>query len=162
MNLGWSHTQGTLHNLKKLHDSLCFTSPAKCAPTKWLHKSPWIVWNCRILLKDKELSCLNLIATVFCCGQIRWIALRVLIQTSHGFFCSVNHLSGGGVYANHDATHSPGLARKNKTENDSRLLKNSEGNRDDEWTFCRGRGADIALFLKKTRIGKIRKIFEEN
>ena len=84
------------------------------------------------------------------------------LQTSNGFFCSVNHLRGGGVYANHNATHSPGLARKNKTENDSRLLKNSEGNRDDNWTFCRGQGADIALFLKKTRIGKIRKILEEN
>ena len=81
------------------------------------------------------------------------------LQTSNGFFCSVNHLSGGGVNANHN---SPSLAHKNKTENDSRLLKNSEGNRDDEWTFCRGQGADIALFLKKTRIGKIRKIFEEN
>ena len=107
-------------------------------------------------------SCLNLIATVFCSSQIRWIALRVYKLTSNGFFCSVNHLSGGGVYANHNVTHSPGLARKNKTENDSRLLKNSEGNRDDEWTFCRGQGADIALFLKKTRIGKIRKIFVEN
>ena len=73
------------------------------------------------------------------------------VQTSNGFFCSVNHLSGGGVYANHNATHSPSLARKNKTENDSRLLKNSEGNRDDEWTFCRGQGADIALFLKKKK-----------
>ena len=52
---------------------------------------------------------------------------------------------------------SPSLA-----ENDSRLLKNSEGNRDDKWAFCRGQEADIALFLKKTRIRKIRKIFEEN
>ena len=31
--------------------------------------------------------------------------------------------------------HSPILARKNKTENDSRLVKISEGNRDDEWNF---------------------------
>ena len=59
----------------------------------------------------------------------------------------------GRSYANHNATHSPSLARKNKTENDSRLLKNSEGNRDDEWTFCRG---------QETRIRMIRKIFEEN
>ena len=72
------------------------------------------------------------------------------LQTSNGFFCSVNHLSGGGVNANHNATHSPSLARKNKTENDSRLLKNSEGNRDDEWTFCRRQEADIALFLQET------------
>ena len=42
---------------------------------------------------------------------------------------------------------------KTKTENDSRLLKKSEGNYDDEWTFCRG---------QKTRIRMIRKIFEEN
>ena len=34
------------------------------------------------------------------------------LQTSNGFFCSVNHLSGGGVNANHNATHSPSLARK--------------------------------------------------
>ena len=58
-----------------------------------------------------------------------------------------------GVNANHNAKHSPSLACKNKTENDSRLLKNSEGNRDDEWTF--GRGQEI-------RIRMIRKIFEEN
>ena len=84
------------------------------------------------------------------------------LQTSNGLFCSVNHLSRGGVNANHDATHSLGLARKNKTENDSRLLKNSEGNRDDDYTFCRGQRADITLFLQETRIRKIRKIFEEN
>ena len=41
-------------------------------------------------------------------------------------------------------------------------LKNSGGNCDDEWTFCRGQEADIALFLQETRIRKIRKIFEEN
>ena len=62
----------------------------------------------------------------------------------------------------HNATHSPSLARKNKTENDPRLLKNSEGKRNDEWTFYRGQEADIALFLQGTRIRKIRKIFEEN
>ena len=53
------------------------------------------------------------------------------------------------VNANHNAKHSP----LTKTENDSRLLKNSEGNRDDEWTFCLG---------QETRIRMIRKIFEEN
>ena len=37
-----------------------------------------------------------------------------------------------------------------KTENDSRLLKKSEGNRNDEWTFYRGQEADIALFLQGT------------
>ena len=60
-----------------------------------------------------------------------------------------------------NATHSPSLARKNKTENDSRLLKNNKGNRDDEWNVCRKQEADIALFLQETRIRKIRKIFEE-
>ena len=49
--------------------------------------------------------------------------------------------------------HPPRLACKNKTENNSRLLKTSEGNRDDELTFCRG---------QETRIRMIRKIFEEN
>ena len=58
--------------------------------------------------------------------------------------------------------HSPSLARKNKIENDPKLLKNSEGNRDDEWNFCWGQEADIALFLQETRIGKIIKSFEEN
>ena len=53
-------------------------------------------------------------------------------------FSSVNQLSGGGVNANHNATHSPSLAvaGKNKIENDPKLLKNSEGNCDDEWNFC--------------------------
>ena len=40
-------------------------------------------------------------------------------------------------------------------ENDPKLLKNSEGNQDDEWNFCRGQEADIALFLLETRIRKI-------
>ena len=70
-----------------------------------------------------------------------------------GFAVPFDHLSGGGVNANHNAKHFASLACKNKTENDSRLLKNSEGNRDDEWTFCRGQEA---------RIRMIRKIFEEN
>ena len=50
--------------------------------------------------------------------------------------------------ANHNATRSRSLARKNKTENDSRLLKNNEGNRDGEWNFYRGKEPDIALFCK--------------
>ena len=58
------------------------------------------------------------------------------LKTSNGFFCSVNHLSGGGVNANHNATHSPSLDCKNKIANDPKLLKNGEGNRDDEWNFC--------------------------
>ena len=52
---------------------------------------------------------------------------------------------------------SPSLA-----ENDSRLLKNSKGNRDGEWIFCRRKEADVALFLQVTRIRKIRKNRETN
>ena len=70
-----------------------------------------------------------------------------------GFFCSVNHFSEGGtVSANHNVTCSPSLA-----ENDSRLLKNSEGNCDGEWIFCQRKEADVALFLQVTGIRKIRK-----
>ena len=41
------------------------------------------------------------------------------LQTLDGFFCSINHLSGGGVNANDKAMCSPSLTCKNKTENDS-------------------------------------------
>ena len=77
-------------------------------------------------------------------SQIRCIALQV---------CKLQMgLSpGGGVNANHNAKHSPSLACKNKTENDSRLLKNSEGNRDDEWTFCRGQETRIRNDPKNLR-----------
>ena len=34
------------------------------------------------------------------------------LKTLSWFFCSVNHVSGGGVNANHNATHSPSLAHK--------------------------------------------------
>ena len=43
-------------------------------------------------------------------------------------FCSVNDLSEDGVNANHNVTCSPRLA-----EDDTRLLKNSEGDGDGEW-----------------------------
>ena len=66
----------------------------------------------------------------------KFIVSRCVFANFEWFFCSVNHLSGGGVNANHNTTHSPSLARKNKIENDPKLLKNSEGNRDDEWNFC--------------------------
>ena len=49
------------------------------------------------------------------------------LRSDLGFFCSVNHFSEGRVNANHNVTCLPSLA-----ENDSRLLKNSEGNRDGE------------------------------
>ena len=48
----------------------------------------------------------------------------------------------------------------NNIENDPKLLKNSEGNRDDAWNFCCGQQVDIALFLQETRIRKILKSFE--
>ena len=45
----------------------------------------------------------------------------------------------------------------------TKLRINGEGNRDDEWTFCRGKEADIALFLQvTTRIRQLRKILETN
>ena len=77
-------------------------------------------------------------------NEIRCIALGVS-QTSKanvegkrrrdfGFFCSVDHLSEGGVNANHNITCSPSLA-----ENDSRLFKNSEGNLDGQWIFDEGK-----------------------
>ena len=47
-------------------------------------------------------------------------------------------------------------------KNDSRLLKNSEGNRHDEWDFCREQEADNAFFLQETIIRNIKKILEEN
>ena len=74
-----------------------------------------------------------------------------------GFFCSVNHFSEGVVNANHNVTCSPSSA-----ENDSGLLKNSEGNRDGEWIFCWRKEADVALFLQVSRMRQIIKICEAN
>ena len=78
-----------------------------------------------------------------------------VLQTSlgFGFFCSVNHFSEGGVYTNHSVTCSSSLA-----ENDSRLLKNSEGNHDGERIIYQKKEADVAFFLQVTRIRKVRKI----
>ena len=61
---------------------------------------------------------------VLCCAYCN-------LRRDFGFFCSINHFSEGGVKANHNVMSSPSLA-----ENDSRLLKNSKGNRDGEWIFC--------------------------
>ena len=76
--------------------------------------------------------------------QPKFVVSRRL-QFSKGFwvflFCPWNHLSGGGVHANHNALHLPCFTRKNKTANDSKLLNNSKGNRDGEWNFCRWEGA---------------------
>ena len=73
------------------------------------------------------------------------------------FFCSVNHFGEGEVNADHNVTCSPSLA-----ENELRLLKNSEGNRDDGWIFCRRKEADNALLLQVTRMRKIIKIWKPN
>ena len=89
-------------------------------------------------------------------SEIRCILLRVS-QTSNGFWVFLFRQSfwWRRGHANHNATCSPSL-----TENDSRLLKNSEGNRDGEWIFCRGKEADVASFLQLAKIRNIRKICE--
>ena len=65
------------------------------------------------------------------------------------FFCSSSHLICGGVNADHSVTRSPSFSRKNKTDNDYGLFKNSEGNHGGDWNlFCRGKEPDIALLLQ--------------
>ena len=44
----------------------------------------------------------------------------------------------------------------------TRLLKNSEGNRNGGWIFCRRKEADVALFSQMTRMRMISKICEAN
>ena len=79
------------------------------------------------------------------------------LQRDFGFFCSMNHFSEGGVNANHNVTCTSSLA-----DNDSRLLKRSEGNHNGEWIFCRRKEADVALFLRVRRMRKIIKICKAN
>ena len=67
-------------------------------------------------------------------------------------FCSVNHFSEGGVNANHNVTCSPSL-----TENDSRMFKNSEENRDGEWIFCRRKEAEGCFILVSDKSKKDQK-----
>ena len=47
------------------------------------------------------------------------------------------------------------LHRKNKTENDSTLLKNSKENHDGEWNFCRGKEADNCFILASDKNKKL-------
>ena len=61
---------------------------------------------------------------------------------------SIIFFSGGEVNVNHNATRSPSFASRNGTDNNSRLLKKSEGNRDGDWNFCRRKEPDIALLLQ--------------
>ena len=42
----------------------------------------------------------------------KFVVSRCTFTNFEWVFCFVNHLSGGGVNANHDATHSPSLALK--------------------------------------------------
>ena len=78
-------------------------------------------------------------------SKIRCIALCVLqtFRRDSGFFCSVNHFSEAWL-------------------TDSRLLENSDGNRDGEWIFCQRKEADVAIFLQVTRIRKVIRICEAN
>ena len=69
-------------------------------------------------------------------------------------FCTVNHLSGGGVNANHNATHSPSLARQKKLRIAKEIAMMNG-------IFVESRSRH-ALFLQESRTRKIRKIFEEN
>ena len=68
----------------------------------------------------------------------------------------MNHFSESRVNTNHNVTCAPSLA-----ENDSRLLKNSEGNRNGELIFCRRKEADDALFLQVTSMRKIIKFAKQ-
>ena len=80
------------------------------------------------------------------------------LQGILGFsFPKIILVKAGLMPAIHNVTCSPSLA-----ENDFRLLKNSEGNRDGEWIFCRRKEADVVLFLQVTRMRKIIKICEAN
>ena len=93
-----------------------------------------------------------------CCLTAKFIVSHCTyfkLRSDFGFFCSVNHL--GRVNASHNVMCSPSLAR-----NGSRLLKDIKRNRDSVWIFCRGKEADVALFLQGTRIIKIVKICEAN
>ena len=69
------------------------------------------------------------------------------LRRDFGFFSFVNRFSEGGD--NHNVTCSPSSA-----ENDSRLLKDSEGYRKGVWMLCPRKEADVALFLQVTRIRK--------
>ena len=87
--------------------------------------------------------------------------------TANSAQCWVNHSVSndkgkGEVNANYNAIHLPSLTRKNKTKNDSRLLKNSKGNRHGQWNFCQGKEADITLFFQVTKARKIRKNLRSN
>ena len=69
------------------------------------------------------------------------------LRRDFGFFHPVNHFSEDGVKANHNVTSSPSLA-----DNDSRLLKNSEGiMMVSGFLSEESKEADVALFLQVIR-----------
>ena len=85
-------------------------------------KSAWEMRN------DGEVKPVSILFnTSFRYGIYAMIDHLIVCVSKHGFFCSVNYLSGGGVNTNHIATRPP---------SDSRLLKNSEGICDGERNFC--------------------------
>ena len=95
------------------------------------------------------------------CFTAKFVVSRCVFRKprrNFGFFCSVSHLSGGGVNANHNTTRSPMPASpmpaspsKTKTENGSRLIENSKGNLGGEWNFCRGEG-DRLFFILASKV----------
>ena len=132
-------------------------------------------FNLKFIETTKLISFTNRLSTaffhkakrIFCRFCLLQNLLYLCLQTLKEFwvFPFRQSFEWGRVNANHNATRLPSLVHKKKTDNDSRLLKNSEGNRNGEWKFCRGTDADITLFLQVTKIrkiSKIRKIFEAN
>ena len=104
----------------------------------------FVCWNCD---SDEDII-VKFVVSHCAFSKLRWVL---------GFSIIFNRFSKGRVYANHSVTCSSSLA-----ENDSRLLKNSEGNCDGERIFYQRKEEDVALFLQVTRIRKIRKIWEVN
>ena len=101
------------------------------------------------MYKDLNKNRLTLLTAKFVISNCEYCKL----QRDFVFFCSVDHFSEGRVDENHNVTCSP----RRLAENDSRpRAKNSKGNRDGEWSFCRMKEADVALFLQVTRIRKFR------
>ena len=88
------------------------------------------------------LKCLTLFIAKFVVSHCALCKL----QWNFGFSGSINHFSEGGVYANHSV-----MCLSNLAENDSRLLKNSKGNREDERILYPRKEADVALLLQVTR-----------
>ena len=107
-------------------------------------------------------SCLNLIATMFCCSQIRWIALRVY-KLRMGFSVpSIIWVGAEFMQITMQRTRPawPAKTKPRMTLDCSRIAKEIAMM---SGLFVEGRGQTLLyIFLKKTRIGKIRKIFEEN